>query len=167
MNKCVFLDRDGTINIDKGYLYLPEDFEFLLNVPVALKMIKNKGFMLIVISNQSGIARGKYTICDVEKLHNEINRQLLLLCDITIDAFYICPHHILGTVPQYSKKCNCRKPKPELIYKAAADYSIDLKASYMIGDKESDILAGNNAGVKSSFRVNEKNDLLYYANLLQ
>ncbi len=160
MNKCVFLDRDGTINIDKGYLYLPSDLEFISGVPEALKMIKNKGFLLIVITNQSGVARGKYTIKDIEVFHNEINKQLLILSGVTIDAFYICPHHVLGTVPPYNKDCNCRKPKPELIYKAADDYSIDLKASYMIGDKDSDIDLGRQAHLKNTFKVSADKTIL-------
>jgi D,D-heptose 1,7-bisphosphate phosphatase len=158
MNKCVFLDRDGTINVDKGYLYLPSDLDFISGVPKALKMIKNKGFMLIVVSNQSGINRGKYTVNDVEIFHNEMNKQLIARGSTAIDAFYICPH--------FNQNCDCRKPLPGMIISAAKDYNIDLTLSYMIGDKETDVLAGQNAGLKKSYRVDANHSLLFYAKLI-
>ncbi|MDR0920447.1 MAG: HAD family hydrolase [Oscillospiraceae bacterium] len=165
MNKCVFLDRDGTINIDKGYTYLPSDLEIISGVPEALKMIKSKGFLLIVIMNQSGIARGKYKINDIDVFHNEINRQLIAINSVPIDAFYVCPHYVLGTVLPYNTECNCRKPLPGMILQAVKDYNIDLSLSYMIGDKESDVLAGKNAGINKSYLVDSNHDILYYANI--
>ncbi|MDR1181293.1 MAG: HAD family hydrolase [Bacteroidales bacterium] len=158
MNKCVFLDRDGTINVDKGYLYLPSDLEFILGVPEALKMIKNKGYMLIVVSNQSGINRGKYTVNDVEIFHNEMNKQLIALGSTVIDAFYICPH--------LNQNCDCRKPLPGMIISATKDYNIDLALSYMIGNKETDVLAGQIAGLKKSYRVDANHNLLFYTKLI-
>ena len=164
MNKCVFLDRDGTINVDKGYLYLPSDLEFISGVPEALKTIKNKGFLLIVITNQSGVARGKYTISDIDVFHNEINRQLIALGSVPIDAYYTCPHHILGTISPYNIECNCRKPSPTLVFKAASDHFIDLKASYMIGDKDSDIELGRQAHLKSAFKVTDRKTIMDFVN---
>ena len=141
MNKAVFLDRDGTLNVDTGYPYKPEDLELLPDVVKALTLLKAAGFLLIVVTNQSGVGRGYYSLSGVENFHNQIQK-ILNRSNIQIDRFYICPH-----TPE--DKCNCRKPSPHLIYKAAEDYDIDLSVSFLLGDKQNDIESGQAAGVKS------------------
>lgn len=136
--KAVFLDRDGTINIDKGYVYRNEDFEFIKGVPETLVKIKDKGYLLIVVTNQSGIARGYYTEEDVLQLHLQVNNTLFDHYGIKIDKFYYCPHHFEEGVGEYKIQCQCRKPNSGLIEQALQDFDIDIGKSYMIGDKESD-----------------------------
>ena len=138
MNKAIFLDRDGTINVDVHCLHEIENLQFIDGVPKALSRLKQSGYKLIVISNQSGIARGYYGIDEVERLHKYMNDRLLSM-GARIDAFYYCPH-------DEKANCECRKPKPGLIKKAAAEWDIDLEQSYMVGDKETDVIAAQNAG---------------------
>lgn len=165
MNKAIFLDRDGTIIKDKNYLSTPDKIEFLNDVVEALGEFLLNDFKLIVITNQSGVGRGYYSIKDVEKVNNRIKQELLNF-SIPILAFYYCPHYIGSTLDKYNIKCNCRKPSPGLIIQAAKDHDIDLRQSYMIGDQESDVKAGENAGVKKSYLINEKHNLLYYSKLI-
>lgn len=136
--KAIFLDRDGTINIDKGYVYKSEDFEFIDGVPETLKYFKDMGYLLIVITNQSGVARGYYNMEDVKILHENANKILKKEFNFEIDAFYYCPHHPKKAIPKYLKDCCCRKPMPALVLKAANEFNVDLKQSIMIGDKLSD-----------------------------
>lgn len=138
MNKAVFLDRDGTINVDKNYLYKVEDFEFLPGAIDALKYFKKKGFLLILITNQSGIARGYYTVDDMNALH-EYMQQELKRNGADIDAIYYCPHLEDGIIPQYAAPCNCRKPATGLFLKAIEEFDIDVNNSIAIGDKRRDI----------------------------
>ena len=145
-NKAVFLDRDGTLNEDPGYLGNPEDLILFPDTGPSLSLLKNKyHFLLIVISNQSGIARGLISDDDVVSVNNELNRKLSEF-NVQIDAFYYCPFH-----PDFNNEdeCVCRKPSPKMIIDAASDFNIDLSKSYIIGDSELDILAGINAGVKT------------------
>ena len=139
MNKAIFLDRDGTINVDKHYLYKIEDFEFLPGAIEALKLFQGKKFKLIIITNQSGIARGYYTIDDFYKLHDYINNELKKY-SIKIDGVYFCPH--------LHEKCNCRKPKTGLFYQAAKDFNIDFSESFAIGDKKRDLCICDEQPVK-------------------
>ena len=143
MPKAVFLDRDGTINIEKNYLYKPEDWEWIAGSVEAIKGFNRLGYLVIVVTNQAGVARGLYGCAEVERLHRYVDG-LLAQAGARIDAYYYCPHH-----PDFGKikDCDCRKPKPGLLYRAGADFSIDLTDSYLIGDKASDILAGAAAGV--------------------
>ena len=147
-NRAVFLDRDGTINIEKGYLYRIEDFSFVPGAPQAIKLLKDAGFLVIVVTNQSGIARGYYTVRDVSLLHDHINEQLACL-GTAIDAFFFCPHHPQGTIEKYAEVCDCRKPLPGLLFTAAEKFSIDLGRSYIIGDKAADVKAGLQAGCRA------------------
>ncbi len=145
-NYAVFLDRDGTINEDPGYLGEPSDVKLFPGAANALANLKTKlTCKLIVISNQSGIARGLITKQMVESVNKKIN-ELLNAEQTSIDAFYYCPYH-----PDYStdEECECRKPSPKLIFDAAADFQLDLTKSYFIGDASSDILCGYNAGLKT------------------
>lgn len=157
MNKAVFLDRDGTINVDTSYLYKPEDFVWIKGAREAIKYAHDKGYLVIVVTNQSGIARGYYTEDDVLALHKFINDELQKI-NTKIDAFYYCPHHIEGSIDKYKIECECRKPKSGMLLKAAVDFDIDLSKSFMFGDREKDKNAGENAGVKSAV-FNSNNDL--------
>ncbi len=134
MNKAVFLDRDGTINVDKNYLYRKEDFELLPHTIEALRLLQNAGFLLVVITNQSGIARGYYTEEQFMKL-NQWMIENFRTKGITIDAVYYCPHHPQAKIEQYRRNCNCRKPKTELFETAVRDLNIDLAKSFAIGDR--------------------------------
>jgi D,D-heptose 1,7-bisphosphate phosphatase len=144
-NLAVFLDRDGTLNEDPGYINDPEKVVLFPETGDALALLKKYGFLLIVISNQSGIARGLMTSKDVESVNDKINN-LLSEYKVKIDAFYFCPAH-----PDYSNEedCECRKPSPKLIFEATKEFNIDLKKSYFIGDSIADVQCGKNAGIKT------------------
>ncbi len=157
MNKAVFLDRDGTINVDKAYLFKPEDFVWIKGAKGAIKYAHDKGYLVIIVTNQSGVARGYFGEDDVKALHKFINDELQKI-NTKIDAFYYCPHHPEASALKYKVECNCRKPKSGMILQAAKDYNIDLSSSWIFGDKERDILAGKNAGVKGAI-FNSEDDL--------
>ena len=154
--KAVFLDRDGTINFYKGFLTRPEDFELLPGVIEAVRQINKSGYICIVISNQPVIARGDCSFEDLKAIHNKMETELGRQ-GAFIDAIYYCPHHtdkgFEGERPDYKFDCDCRKPKPGLLLQASKDWNIDLKKSYMIGDSEKDVAAGNAAGCKHSYLV--------------
>ena len=141
---AVFLDRDGTINIEKRYLYRYEDWEWISGAIEAIKKFNDAGVLVIVITNQAGVARGMYTCEDVELLHERVSKELQAH-GAHIDAYYYCPHH-----PEFGNKmfCSCRKPAPGLLFKAQKEWGIDLDRSAIFGDKVSDIEAGQVAGVK-------------------
>lgn len=141
LNRAIFLDRDGTINEDAGYTHRRQDWRFLPGVVEALAAFKRAGYLLVVVSNQSGIGRGYYDEVQVETLHSWVNEQLRVH-DAAIDAWYYCPH-----LPDAG--CSCRKPQPGMIVRAARDLRINLKDSYMLGDRLSDAMAGVRAGCKS------------------
>ncbi len=146
MNRAIFLDRDGTLNEDPGYLRDPNLVNLFEGVGETLSLLKNNfNFKLIVVSNQSGIARGLISNDDVNAVNKKIN-ELLEEYNVQIDKFYYCPYH-----PDFNSKeeCNCRKPSPEMIFQAANDFQIDLSKSYLIGDTSSDIECGMNAGCKT------------------
>ncbi len=143
---AVFLDRDGTLNEDPGYLGDPTAVVLFPGTGEALSDLKKKlDPKLIVISNQSGIARGLISHQDVKNVNDRIN-ELLAEHNVKIDAFYYCPFH-----PGFSSEenCSCRKPSPEMIYKAVREHNIILEKSYFVGDSLSDIECGNNAGIKT------------------
>ncbi len=147
MNKAVFLDRDGVINIEKNYVYKIEDFEFIDGIFDLCKKYQQEGYLLIVITNQAGIARGYYT-----------EEQFRVLTDwmvkkfeeqgISIAKVYFCPHH-----PDFTGECECRKPNPGMILQAAKEFKLDLSKSILIGDKMSDIEAGERAGVGTNIVI--------------
>ena len=145
-NHAVFLDRDGTLNEDLGYLGDPAKVKLYPDVGEALAHLKNvMGFKLIVVSNQSGIARGLITKDDVELVNEQVNK-LLSNDNVSIDRFYYCSYH-----PDYSteEECKCRKPSPEMVLKAARDFNVDLSKSYIIGDSNVDIECGMNLNLKT------------------
>lgn len=141
--RAVFLDRDGTLNVEKNYLYKPADWEWIPGAVEAIRQINEMGWLAIVVTNQAGIARGFYREEDVAALHSHVDG-LLAAAGARIDAYYMCPHH-----PEFGElgDCGCRKPQPGLLRRAAQDFSIDLPGSFLIGDKASDILAAQSAGV--------------------
>jgi len=150
VKKALFLDRDGVINIDHGYVSKPENFEFVDGILDFIKNAQKKGYLPIVVTNQSGIGRGYYSLEDFEKLTDwmlEKMRQAGIEIDRS-QVFY-CPHP-----PEVG--CNCRKPMPGMLLEAKEHFNIDMKNSWMIGDKQSDIEAAKNAGVGNTY-LTEKN----------
>ena len=156
--KAIFLDRDGTINKMVGFITKPEQFELLPGVAKAIKAIKKSGYLAIVITNQPVIARGDCTFEQLQTIHNKMETELGKE-GAFVDAIYVCPHHtdkgFSGERPEYKCDCDCRKPKPGLLLQAAKDFNIDLSQSYMIGDSDRDVEAGENAGVKEAIKVRE------------
>lgn len=150
MKKAIFLDRDGTLNPDPGYISRPEDFNLFPQIGTSLKKLKNAGYLLILITNQSGIARGLISEKQLTQIHNKL-QQLLKVDDVQLDAIYFCPHHPDFPDKDGVSKCNCRKPNPGLIIQASNDFDVDLDNSYMVGDKLSDINIALNANVKPIF----------------
>jgi len=142
MNKAVFLDRDGTIARDVHYCRRPEDFELLPTVPEAIKLLNENGFKLVVITNQSGIARGYFTEGTLAQIHQKMKDELAKY-GARVDAIYYCPHHP-------DNDCQCRKPKTALFLKAVEEHNIDLKISYVVGDQQMDIDAGKALGCKTA-----------------
>lgn len=147
MSKAVFFDRDGTINVEVGYLSDFNQLRWIDGAIDAIKFCNRNGYLAIVVTNQSGVARGYYTEADVIRLHERIN-DALASHGAHIDDFFYCPHHPKGSVKQYAVECQCRKPKPQLILDACQKYSIDKTQSIMIGDAQRDVDAANNAGVR-------------------
>ncbi|MFO7577560.1 MAG: D-glycero-beta-D-manno-heptose 1,7-bisphosphate 7-phosphatase [Pelovirga sp.] len=145
LHRAVFLDRDGTINVEKDYLYRPEDLSFIPGAPEAIAKLNRAGYLVVVVTNQSGVARGFFTMEDVMTLHKHM-QQMLLEYGARVDAFYVCPHHPDAGTGQYAGSCRCRKGQPGMLLNAATELKIDLERSYMIGDKISDIEAGKAAG---------------------
>lgn len=152
-SKAAFIDRDGVINKDFGYVYRIEDFELIPGVIEALSLLIKNGFLLIIITNQAGLARGYYSYSQLNKLHSYLIK-ILINSGVNLDAIYFCPHHPNGIVPSLSIECNCRKPAPGLIFRAEKDFNINLNLSVLFGDKMSDIQAGKSAGVGTNFIVN-------------
>ena len=173
MKKAIFLDRDGTINVEKDYIYKSEDLVFEEGSIEALKTFKNLGYILIVVSNQSGIARGYFTEEDLNIFNNNMN-EILKKNGVEITEFYCCPHHPDG-IGEYKKVCECRKPNNKMIEDAIKKYNINREKSYMIGDKTSDIGAGLKSNLKTvlvktgyglkDMEKIDKNETLIYENL--
>ena len=145
--KACFLDRDGTINVEVSYLHEPEKLILEKNVPQAMKLLQDNNFKLIVITNQAGVARGMYEEKDITAIHKKMD-EILAQYDVKIDAYYYCMHH-----PDFNGKCGCRKPGTLLFQKAAEDFNLDLEKSFMVGDRLSDIEAGENAKCRKSYLV--------------
>src|SRR6516165_9449735 len=141
LKRAVFLDRDGTINVEKEYLHRPEDFEFIPGAPQAIKLLNEAGFCVIVVTNQSGVARGYYDEAAVERLHRYMDDELAHF-GARVDAYYFCPHHPGHGSGTYTRECACRKPLPGMLVQAAADLAVDLTESWIIGDKLADVEAG-------------------------
>ncbi len=150
MNKAVFFDRDGVINEDYGYVGQIESFDFIAGVPEALHYLKSLGYLLVLVTNQSGVARGIYTEADFFKVTCFMQNSLSLY-DACFDGIYFCPHHPKAQIEAYRVECECRKPKSGMFFKAASDLDISLEESLMFGDHASDLLAAENAGIKDLY----------------
>jgi D,D-heptose 1,7-bisphosphate phosphatase len=152
--KAVFLDRDGTINKYKGYITSPRQLELIDGASDAIKMINRSGYLAVVVTNQPSIAMGRMSFSVLEEIHAKLDT-LLGEDGAYLDAIYFCPHHpdagFSGEIQSLKIKCDCRKPSDGLLRKAAEDFNIDLSKSFMVGDSESDILAGQSAGCKTAF----------------
>ena len=158
LRKAAFLDRDGVINIDHGYTYKPEHFDFIDGVFDACRHLQSLGYLLIVVTNQSGIARGYYDEQDFAVLTSWMKQQFAAH-GVKIDGVYYCPHHLeKGQVP-YNIDCDCRKPNPGMLLQAIREYGIDPAQSLMVGDKAADMQAATAAGVARKFLVRSGNPL--------
>ena len=142
-----FLDRDGVLNHDYGYVYRIDDFHWTVGAISGIKHLNDKGWLVIVVTNQAGVARGYYEESAVISLHNWIQSELNTF-GAHVDAFYYCPHHVEGSVEKYKIECDCRKPNPEMLFTAMRDFKIDINKSILIGDKQSDLDAGQAIGIK-------------------
>ena len=160
--KAIFLDRDGTINKYVGFLRNIDEFELLPGVIEAIKKINASGYLAIVVTNQPVIARGEVSYGELEEIHNKMET-LLGEKGAYIDAIYYCPHHpdkgYDGEIPELKFECDCRKPKPGMLWKAATDFNVDLSKSWMIGDGENDVLAGKNARCMTGY-IKRENKLI-------
>jgi len=149
---AVFLDRDGVINEERGHVHRPQDFVLLPGVLSALQELRHAGLSLVVITNQAGIARGLYDV-DAYRTLTEHMRLQLRAAGVTLAGVYCCPHHPTEGVGPWKRTCGCRKPQPGMLHAAAADLGIDLAASFLVGDKGSDIAAGRAAGLRGCVLV--------------
>ena len=147
--RAAFLDRDGVLIEDVDWLTRPSQIRVLPGVPQALRRLAQAGFRLIVVTNQPIVARGLATEAQVEMLHADIAAQLAAGGAPPLDRFYFCPHHPNATLPAYRLICDCRKPRPGLLRRAAEDFALDLRASFLVGDRITDIAAGAAAGCRT------------------
>lgn len=149
MKKCLFLDRDGVINFDNGYTYKVEDLEFITGIFDLCKLALSMNYIIIIITNQAGIGKGYYKETDfwefMKKIDTEFKKN-----DILITKVYFCPYHVESVIKNYKINSFYRKPNPGMILKAQQDFKIDLKNSVLIGDNKTDIIAGENAGIKTN-----------------
>lgn len=140
---AIFLDRDGVLIREKSYIRRVEEMEIFPYAAECIRKIKDKGYYVIVVTNQSGIARGLFTENDLLKMHNYMQQET------GVDAVYYCPHHPEGKEEKYRIVCNCRKPKTGMFEQACRDYRIDMSHSYMVGDRAGDVIAGQRAGLRT------------------
>ena len=163
--KCVFLDRDGTLNKPNGFITKPDDFELLPGAAEAVRLINKSGYLAIIVTNQPVIARGDCTFEELAVIHNKMETELGK-AGAFIDALYFCPHHpdkgFAGERAEYKCQCKCRKPAIGMLLQAAEDFNIDLTQSYMAGDNANDILAGVSAGCEQTVLLASDIGLLDY-----
>ncbi|HYR26776.1 MAG TPA: D-glycero-beta-D-manno-heptose 1,7-bisphosphate 7-phosphatase [Aquabacterium sp.] len=155
--KAAFLDRDGVINLDRAYVHRWDEFEFVPGAVEAMRRLREAGYTLVVVTNQSGLARGMYTEAQYQALTAQM-RQVLAEAGAEVAGVYHCPHHPKGKVPELAVDCDCRKPEPGMILQAAQDLGLSLADSIMVGDKPSDIQAARAAGVGKAYIVQSDND---------
>lgn len=151
-NKAIFLDRDGVVNIEKDYVYRIDDFVFIDGVFDACLALNQAGYIIIIMTNQAGIGRGYYTETDFFNLTNWMLSEFKKK-SINIEDVYFCPHHAVHGKGKYLTSCECRKPKPGMIIKASVEHKLDLENSFLVGDKLTDIQAGQAAGIGQNFFV--------------
>jgi D-glycero-D-manno-heptose 1,7-bisphosphate phosphatase len=143
---AIFLDRDGTMNVDHGYVHEIDNFQFIDGAIEAMQELKKMGYALVMVTNQSGIARGMFSEDTFMQLTEWMDWSLADR-DVDLDGIYFCPHHPEAVVEEYRQQCDCRKPAPGMLLAAQKELNIDMAASYMVGDKIDDVLAGKAAGV--------------------
>lgn len=146
-NKAVFFDRDGTLNVDIHFLHRPEEFIWTEDAKEAIKYVNDRGYLAILITNQSGVARGYFSESCVMDIYEWMNAELAKI-GAHLDAIYYCPHHPQGKIDKYRKVCDCRKPSPKLVNEACERFDIDKTQSYFVGDSESDMQCAKNANIK-------------------
>ncbi len=146
VNKAVFFDRDGTLNVDIAYLHRPEDFIWIEGAKEAIKYVNDRGYLAILVTNQSGVARGYYPEEDVKAVYDWMNKELEQI-GAHLDALFYCPHHPNGKIPAYTKVCNCRKPDTGMVDKACEAFKIDRAKSFFVGDSDKDMECAKDAGV--------------------
>jgi len=149
-HKAVFLDRDGIINVDHGYVYRPQDMEFVPGIFELCTYFRQLGYQLVVVTNQSGIGRGYYSEADFHQLTDWMKQEFAHR-NVPLDGVYFCPHHPESAEGDYLKDCDCRKPQPGMLLQAASDLKLDLSQCLMVGDKLSDMQAAQAAGVQGGF----------------
>ena len=149
LRPAVFLDRDGTVNVEVHYLSQPEQLELLPTVAETISMLNTRGIAVVVVTNQAGIARGYFPEHRLATIHQQLQR-LLNSQNAVVDGVYYCPHHPSAGLGDYGIDCGCRKPKPGMLIRAASELQIDLGRSLMVGDRESDLQAGADAGCQTA-----------------
>jgi D-glycero-D-manno-heptose 1,7-bisphosphate phosphatase len=147
--KAIFLDRDGVLLEDNGYVKTPSELTLLSGVSEALISLKAAGYLLVLVTNQAVVARGLITEAQLTLIHEAMQKMLAAVGAPCLDAIYACPHHPNATDLAYRQTCECRKPNPGLLFAAAGVYQIDMAQSFMIGDRVSDIIAGQSAGCQT------------------
>ncbi|NTY62220.1 D-glycero-beta-D-manno-heptose 1,7-bisphosphate 7-phosphatase [Mycolicibacterium sphagni] len=145
---AAFLDRDGVLNVDHGFVVKPQDFEWVDGAREAIRYLNEAGYVTVVVTNQSGIARGYFTESEFRALHRWIDEDLRE-SGAHIDAVYFCPHHPDAALPAYRRDCTCRKPQPGMLFRAIRELNIDPTSSFLIGDKPRDCAAAVGASVAS------------------
>ena len=153
--KALFLDRDGVINVDHGYVGTYADFEYINGIFDVIKQFQLKGYQPVIVTNQSGIARGFYTETEFQSLMKRVQKDFTAN-NINSIPVYFCPHHKQGSISRYAISCECRKPAPGMLLKAAKDLNIDLCNSVLIGDSWRDIQAADAAGLKQSIFLSKE-----------
>jgi D-glycero-D-manno-heptose 1,7-bisphosphate phosphatase len=150
--RALFLDRDGVVNRDHGYVHRVQDVEWIDGIFDLCRAFQSAGYVIAVVTNQAGVARGLYTEAAVVELHRWMTAEFQAR-GVAIGGFYYCPHHPQGSEAHYAKVCDCRKPAPGMLLRAQRELGLDLAASVMIGDRESDIEAARAAGLRRAFRL--------------
>ena len=159
---AAFFDRDGVLNVDHGYAYRPDQFEWIAGAPEAVRLLNKAGYFVFVVTNQSGIARGYYEEAAMHHFH-ALMQDALRTQGAHIDAFYYCPHHPEGTVKELAVRCHCRKPEPGMLEQAAREWPVDLGRSFLIGDKGADMAAAaafKIRGIKFDANIDSLMDLV-------
>jgi D-glycero-D-manno-heptose 1,7-bisphosphate phosphatase len=146
---AIFMDRDGVLINDIDLLTRCDQIQILPGVPKALRLLSEAGFALVMVSNQTVVARGMATEAEVDHVNKEMSALIVAAGGPQLEVFYICPHHPKATLPRYRLDCSCRKPHPGLLLQAAQEHNLDLSSSFMIGDRVTDIIAGDKAGART------------------
>ncbi len=159
---AAFLDRDGVLNVDRGYAHKPEDIEMIPGATAAVRLLNEADYYVFVVTNQSGVARGLYSEAEIDQVHRHI-QDILRTEGAHIDAYYYCPHHPDGSVKEFAIQCRCRKPEPGMLEQAASGWPIDLGRSFLIGDRDQDLAAAaafNIRGIKFDAQAGSLVDLV-------